>query len=135
VKWYGKNDGLPNAGAFRMSGGETSVEEMIATTKRGLLVTRFDLLTDLDVKSLLVRGFTRDGLWLIENGKISKPVKNMVFTESILFALNNVEQFGVPQRVFHPPGYGRWDVRRPQPVVVPPLKIRDFSFTSLCDAV
>ena len=86
----------------------------------------------LDVRSQLYRGYTRDGLWLIENGKISKPVKNMAVTESVLFALNNVEQLGVPQRVFHPASGWR---SAPQPVVVPPLKIRDFSFTALADAV
>jgi predicted Zn-dependent protease len=62
---------------------------------------------------------------LIENGKISKPIKNFRFTESPLFALNNLEQIGVPQRIFHP-GF---------PIVVPALKVRDFSFTGLSDAV
>jgi predicted Zn-dependent protease len=124
--------GLPNEGAFRMSGGETSIDEMITTTKRGLLVTRFDQITLLDLTSLLLRGYTRDGLWLIENGKISKAVKNMAFTESPLFALNNLDQLGVPQRVYHP-ATGR--VALPQPVVVPPIKVRDFSFTALSDAV
>jgi predicted Zn-dependent protease len=124
--------GLPNEGAFRMSGGETSIDEMITTTKRGLLVTRFDQITLLDLTSLLLRGYTRDGLWLIENGKISKAVKNMAFTESPLFALNNLDQLGVPQRVYHP-AMGR--VALPQPVVVPPIKVRDFSFTALSDAV
>jgi predicted Zn-dependent protease len=72
-------------------------------------------------------------LWLIENGKISKPVKNMVFTESILFALNNIDQLGVPVRVFHPEPMPIFSI--PTPVMVPPLKIRDFSFTALTDAV
>lgn len=129
----GRTLGLPNSGAFRMSGGETSVEEMIATTKRGILVTRFDRPTLLDFRSLLYRGYTRDGLWLIENGKISKAIKNLAFTESPLFALNNIEQLGVPQRVFHAGPPFPWAV--PQPRVVPPLKIRDFSFTALTDAV
>jgi predicted Zn-dependent protease len=62
---------------------------------------------------------------LIENGKISKPIKNFRFTESPLFVLNNVEQIGVPQRIFHP-GF---------PIIVPALKVRDFSFTSLSDAI
>ena len=83
-----------------MSGGNTSIDEMISTTKRGLIVTRFDNILPMDRRSQVYRGLTRDGLWLIENGKISKPVKNMVFTESLLFALNNVEQLGPPQRTF-----------------------------------
>lgn len=132
---FGTNTGLPNSGAFRMSvtGPTASVEEMIATTKRGLLVTRFSEVIPLEYRSQLQRGYTRDGLWLIENGTISKPVKNMAFTESILFALNNIEQLGVSQRVFHPKPDGIYDI--PQPVIVPPMKIKDFSFTSLADAV
>ena len=130
----GRPLGMPNSGAFRMTGGTTSVAEMIRTTKRGVLVTRFDQVDALERKSMLYRGYTRDGLWLIENGAISKPIKNLVFTESILFALNNVEELGPPQRVFHPPdGMDPWSM--PQPVIVPPLKIRDFSFTALTTAI
>jgi predicted Zn-dependent protease len=127
----GSNVGYPNNGGFRMSGGATSMDEMIATTKRGVLVTRLDQLTEMNFTSQLYRGYTRDGLWLIENGKISKAVKNMVFTESILFALNAVEQLGVPQRVFSPGGA----VLAAEPAIVPALKIRDFSFTALTDAI
>jgi predicted Zn-dependent protease len=116
-----------------MSGGDTSIEEMIRTTKRGLLVTRFSNRRVLDPTSLLSSGLTRDGLWLIENGKISKSVKNFRFTESPLFVLNSIEQLGVPVPVFRP-------VRNPHdaglaPAIVPPLKVRDFSFTSMIDAV
>jgi hypothetical protein len=57
----------------------------------------------------------------------------MVFTESILFALNNVEQLGRPERVFHP--NIRLKSAVPQPAIVPAVKIRDFSFTALADAV
>jgi predicted Zn-dependent protease len=135
----GLPNGNPNSGAFRMSGGETTIAEMIATTKRGLLVTRFDNVILCNLTSQLYRGFTRDGLWLVENGKVTHPATNLVFTESILFALNKVEALGPPQRIFHPSeplalapsttnGF-------PQPIVVPPLKISDFSFTALSDAV
>ena len=138
VARLGRDTGLPAPGAFRMSvnGPVTSIDEMIATTKRGLLVTRFDQVQGPAEASLLCRGYTRDGLWLIENGKISKAVKNMVFTESILFALNNVEQLGTPRRTFHPEpgGLSAW-YQIPQPMIVPPLKVRDFSFTALSDAV
>jgi predicted Zn-dependent protease len=79
----------------------------------------------LDLKSHLISGFTCDGTWLVENGKISHPIKNFRFTDSPLYALNQIEQLGVPQRIFSP-GF---------PVVVPALKVRDFSFTSLTDAV
>jgi len=134
----GTGHGIGSTGAFRMDGiGEpTTVEEMIATTKRGLMVTCFSQMSLEDSKSTLMRGYTRNGLWLIENGKISKSVKNMAITESILFALNNIEQIGAPQRVFHPPKEVNWGAEDlPAPVVVPPLKIRDFSFTALIDAI
>ena len=135
MHWLGKNLGQPVQGAFRMSGGDTSIADMIATTKRGLLVTRFDRVAPFvdGGKSLLCRGYTRDGLWLIENGKISKAVKNLQFTESILSALNSVEQLGVPQRAFHPAGHWWWEM--PQPAFVPPMKVRDFSFTALTTAI
>jgi predicted Zn-dependent protease len=127
--------GQPNSGAFRMSvtGPTTSIDEMVATTKRGILVTRLDSPILLDFKSQLYRGYTRDGVWLIENGKVSKPIKNLAFTESPIFALNNIEQLGVPQRVYHAGAPFPWAV--PQPRVVPPLKVRDFSFTALTDAI
>ena len=135
VEGFGEDTGLPNAGAFRMSGGTTTIAEMIATTERGLLVTRFDQVKIMDERSQLYRGFTRDGLWLVEHGKISKAVKNLTFTDSPLFALNNIEQLGVPQRVFHPKS-GSENIRTiPQPIIVPPLKVKDFSFTALVDAV
>jgi predicted Zn-dependent protease len=119
------NLGTPNSGSYRMSGGQTTVDEMIRTTKRGLLVTRLWGTQLLDKNSLLLTGLTRDGLWLIENGKISKAVKNFRFTESPLFVLNSLEQLGEPVPVFSPG----------VPVIVPPVKARDFSFTSLVDAV
>jgi predicted Zn-dependent protease len=125
VTRLGLNAGLPSSGAFRMQSGDTSIDEMIQTTKRGILVTRFSNIQLVDRNSLLYTGYTRDGLWLVENGKISKPVKNFRFTESPLFAFNQVEQLGPPVRVFHPSA----------PVVVPPVKVRDFSFTALADAI
>jgi predicted Zn-dependent protease len=121
------NVGLLNSGCFRLetTGPTATIDDMIATTKRGILVTRFSNVTKLDISSVLLSGYTRDGLWLIENGKISKPIKNFQFTESPLFALNNVEQIGTPQRVFCPGSAA----------MVPALKVRDFSFTALSDAV
>jgi len=125
IRKLGTNRGLPNSTAYRMSGGTSTLDEMIATTERGLLVTRFSGLHVTDPNSLLVEGYTRDGLWLVERGKIVKPVKNFRVVESPLFMLNNIEQLGAPVRVFHPGA----------PVIVPPIKARDFSFTSLSEAV
>ncbi len=125
VRRLGKNTGYPNSNSFVMSGGPTSVKDMIQTTRRGLLVTRFSDVAIAHDASILCSGYTRDGLWLIENGKIGRPVKNFRFVESPLFMLNNVLELGPPQRVFSPGS----------PIVAPPIKVRDFSFTSLADAV
>jgi len=111
--------------SYHMSGGSTSIDEMIASTERGVLVTRFSHLRIVDPGSFLVTGVTRDGLWLIEHGKVTYAIKNFRFNESPLFVFNAVEQLGVPTRVFSPG----------QPAVVPPVKVRDFNFTSLADAV
>jgi predicted Zn-dependent protease len=119
---------LLNSNSYRLMPAEasrTTIDEMMQTTERGLLVTRFSDLQLVDFNSMLLTGFTRDGLWLIERGKISKAVKNFRFTESPLFALNNVEQIGTPVRVFD----------RNEAVVVPPIKVKDFSMTMLADAV
>jgi len=115
---------LPNPNAYRLSGGTTSLDEMIASTERGLLVTRFGGVNTLDGASLLMTGVSRDGLWLVEKGKIKFPVKNMRFTDSPIFAFNNIEQLGIPQRVYN------WS-----PAIVPPIKVRDFNFSSMSDAV
>jgi predicted Zn-dependent protease len=113
-----------------MSGGTATMEEMIASTQRGILVTRFWYIRGVDPRTLLVTGLTRDGTFLIENGRITKAVKNLRFNESPIFMLNNVEAMGRPVRVSASesgsPGVA---------VVVPPLKVRDFTFTSLSDAV
>lgn len=139
VNMLGKNVGNPGkAGAFKISvsGPSQTIEEMIATTKRGLWVTRFENPFEINQAAHLVTGNTRDGVWLIENGKVSKPVKNLRFVESCYFVLNNVEQVGEPQRTFHPMygGILSWQ-GNPQPIVVPALKVRDFSFTALTDSI
>lgn len=127
--------------SFVLHGTETtSLEEMIATTKRGLLLTRVSEPEIVDNLSLLNTGVTRDGLWLIENGKISKAVRNFRWTESPLFIFNNVEQIGQEEPVYTGM-LSRWRFARnefqdsSQSMMVPPLKVNDFSFTSTIDAI
>ncbi len=127
------NEGQLSRPAYAVKGEDTSMDEMIASTKRGLIVTRFWGLSLLNQVSLLCSGVTRDGLWLVENGKITKAVKNFRFTESPLFMFNQVVQIGPAVRVFRP-------VTNPYsteltPAMVPALKVNDFSFTSTIDAV
>ncbi len=133
------NEAASGRAAYRMSGSTTTMDEMIATTKRGLIVTRLASVRMVDRGSLLSTGLTRDGLWLVENGKISKAVRNFRFTESPLFVLNNVVDLGVPTPVFRPsrrPQYaGFAPVNGLMSAIVPPLKVNDFSFTSTVDAI
>jgi predicted Zn-dependent protease len=117
-------------GTLRMMGGNTSVEEMIASTERGLLVTRFWYIRPVDPRTILYTGLTRDGTFLIENGKVTRAVKNLRWNESPIFMLNNIEAMGAPVRVSASESGGPG-----QAIVVPPLKVRDFTFTSLSDAV
>jgi predicted Zn-dependent protease len=104
-----------------MEGGKQTLEEMIKGTKRGILVTRLWYIRSVDPQTLLYTGLTRDGTFYIENGKIQYPVKNFRFNESPIIMLNNLEALGRPQRI--------------NGSLIPPMKIRDFTFTSLSDAV
>lgn len=117
-------------GSVRMNGGTASLDDLIRSTQRGLLVTRFWYLRPVDQRTILYTGLTRDGTYLIENGKITKPVKNLRFNDSPIFMLNNLEAMGVPERVSASEGGDPG-----QAIMVPPLKVRDFNFTSLSDAV
>ena len=132
-RYWAKTKGIaPTAsgGSLKMSGGTTTVDEMIASTQRGLLVTRFWYLRPVDARTILFTGLTRDGTFLIENGKITRAVKNLRFNDSPVFMLNNLEALGAPVRVSASEDGGPG-----QAIVVPPLKVRDFNFTSLSDAV
>lgn len=121
--------GLPNPVSYRLvaSPGVATLtaEEMIANTARGVLVTRFFKVTEIDRDSLICDGYTRDGLWLIEKGKISKPIKNFRFLESPVIAFNKLASVGITERVFQP-GYA---------CLAPTLCVNDFNFVGLADAV
>jgi predicted Zn-dependent protease len=117
-------------GTLRMSGGTMSIDQMISTTRRGLLVTRFWYIRPVDPRTILFTGLTRDGTFLIENGRITRAVKNLRFNESPIFMLNNIEAMGVPVRVSASEAGGPGTA-----IVVPALRVRDFTFTSLSDAI
>jgi predicted Zn-dependent protease len=102
-----------------MDGGTASVDEMVASTERGLLVTRFWYIRTVDPMKPLFTGMTRDGLFQIKDGRIVGPVNNMRFNENPLDMLGRIEAMGPPQRT------GEW-----VPTLMPALKVRDFSFTS-----
>jgi len=117
--------GFPSS--IKLVGGTTSMDEMIKSTPRGVLVTRLWYLRQVDPRTILFTGLTRDGTFLIENGKISKAIKNFRFNESPLFLLANLDAIGPAVRI--------GGTEQGGPVVMPPIKARDFNFTSLSDAV
>lgn len=104
-----------------MEGTNQSLQDLIKSTERGILVTRLWYIRTVDPQTLLYTGLTRDGTFFIENGRIRYPIKNMRFNESPVIMLNNLEAIGQPERV--------------NGNLIPPLKIRDFTFTSLSDAI
>ncbi|GLU45326.1 TldD/PmbA family protein [Allomuricauda sp. NBRC 101325] len=114
-------DPVPFPSNAIMAGGDESLEDMIKGTKKGILVTRFWYIRSVDPQTLLYTGLTRDGTFYIENGKIKFPVKNFRFNESPIIMLNNLESLGKQVRV--------------SGNLIPYMKIRDFTFTSLSDAV
>ena len=124
TRFWAKETGkpaIPFPGNGIMEGTDTSLEELIKGTRRGVLVTRLWYIRTVDPQTLLYTGLTRDGTFFIEDGKIAYPIKNMRFNESPVIMLNNLEALGKPTRV--------------SGNMLPPLKIRDFTFTSLSDAV
>jgi PmbA protein len=79
---------------LRLEPGEATLEEMIASTSRGLLVTRFHYSNVVQPIESIITGMTRDGTWLIEDGRVKEPVKNLRYTQSILAALSDVQMVG-----------------------------------------
>lgn len=98
-------------------GGKQTVEDLIGSTERGILVTRFWYNRTVDPMRCIVTGMTRDGTFLVEGGKIVCGLKNFRFNESVLDVLNNVEAMSEPERA--------------DSIVVPAMKVRDFHFTSV----
>jgi predicted Zn-dependent protease len=109
-----------------MKGGSASIEELVRGTARGLLVSRSYYVRQVDPQTLLSTGLTRDGTFYIENGKIQHAVKNMRWNESPILMLSGVEALGIPERVI-----GEYGV----PSLIPPMRLREFTFTSSSDAV
>ena len=99
-----------------MQSGDSSVEEMIASTKYGVLVTRFHYGNVIHPTQVLITGMTRDGTFLIEDGKITAPLKNMRFTDSVLRILSNTDMISR-------------DLMRQQAAVVPAIRARGFRFS------
>jgi predicted Zn-dependent protease len=108
--------------SLMVTGGTQSLDEIIASSERAILVTRFWYIRPVNQRTLLFTGLTRDGTFLVENGKIVRSLRNMRFNESPLFMLDKLDAIGRP-------------VRLGGDVLMPPMRVRDFAFTSLSDAV
>jgi predicted Zn-dependent protease len=118
---------IPGPSNIIMEGGDATLEDLIKSTERGILVSRLWYIRMVDPQSLLLTGLTRDGTFYIENGKIMFPVKNFRFNESPVIMLNNLEALGKQERSISVESYRSY--------LIPPMKIRDFTFSSLSDAV
>lgn len=118
---------VPGPNGIIMEGGDASLEDLIKGTEKGILVTRLWYIREVDPQTLLYTGLTRDGTFYIENGQIKFPVKNFRFNESPVIMLNNLEALGKPERTVSGESF--------QSSLIPPMKIRDFTFSSLSDAV
>jgi predicted Zn-dependent protease len=127
--WAQKQGKTPTGGAstLKIAGGPTGRDEMIRSTPRGILVTRLWYLRQVDPRTVLYTGLTRDGTFLIEKGKIARAIRNFRFNESPLFILKNLEAIGPAERVA--------GSERGGGDVMPIVTVRDFTFTSQSDAV
>ena len=101
---------------------EKTVQEMIASTERGVLVTRLWYIREVDAYEKIVTGMTRDGTFLVENGKVRCGLRNFRFNQSLIAMLSNVEAMSAPVRAC---GEESFDM------VVPAMKVREFNFTEV----
>ena len=111
----------PSISNFIIEEGEQTLEEMIKNADKTILVTRTYYMRPVDPQNILVTGLTRDGVFYIENGRIKHAVKNFRFNESPVNMFQNLEAIGKAEKIGNS--------------MVPPLKIRNFNFSSLSDAV
>ena len=130
--WAARQNVAPRPGMsnFVMSGGTATPEELIASVKRGVLITRFWYIRALNPRQLVQTGLTRDGTFLIENGRITRPVTNFRFNQSLADLLKSVELMGRPTRVAAGESSSVGT-----PIVVPALKVKAFNLSSISDAI
>ncbi len=103
-------------------GGDSSLDDLIRTTARGILITRLWYIREVDPYEKIMTGLTRDGTFLIEDGRIVRGLKNLRFNQSLIELLNNVEAMTPAERAS---GEEAMDM------VVPAMKVRDFNFTEV----
>lgn len=129
-RFWARQQGKPETaspGNLLMAGGDKSTADLVRGTQKGILVTRTWYIRMVDPQTVLLTGLTRDGTFYIEDGEIRYPLKNFRFNESPVIMLNNIEELGKPIRVAGDESNFT--------MMIPPMKLRDFTFTSLSDAV
>ena len=104
------------------AGGDKSIDEMVRTTERGILVTRLWYIREVDPYEKILTGMTRDGTFLIENGRVAGGIRNFRFNESIIEMLSNVEMLGPAVRAAGEESFE---------MVVPAMKVRNFHFSEV----
>lgn len=124
-RWWAQKQGRVATGSpdtLKMLGGNQALSDIIASTERGVLITRFWYIRPVNARTMLFTGLTRDGTFMVQDGKIAHSVSNMRFNESPLFMLDKLDAIGTP-------------VRLSGQLVMPALRVRDFTFSSVSDAV
>ena len=114
---------------FVMTGGSADLGAMIAATERGLLLTTLWYIREVDPTTLLLTGLTRDGVYLIENGRVTAAVNNFRFNESPLDLLRRATAAGLSELTL-PREWGDWATR----AAMPSLRIPDFHMSSVSEA-
>jgi len=99
-----------------------TIEQMIASTERGILITRLWYIREVEPFEKALTGMTRDGTFLVENGRVQGGIRNFRFNESLLHMLSNVEAMSTPVRSS---GEESFDM------VVPAMKVKEFNFTEV----
>ena len=125
---FGVEPAIP-ADNLLMTGGSATLDEMVARTERGLLLTTLWYIRTVDPITLLLTGLTRDGVYLIEDGRVTFAVNNFRFNESPLDLLRRASEAGVSEKTL-PREWGDWATR----AVMPPLRIPDFHMSSVSQA-
>ena len=113
---------MPQNIVFAPVGDPKTIEQMIASTERGVLVTRLWYIREVEPFEKMLTGMTRDGTFYVENGRVQGGVRNFRFNESLIHMLSNVESMSVPARSC---GEESFDM------VVPAMKVKDFNFTEV----
>ncbi len=128
-RYWAVHKGLPSRptpSSLHMAGSTDDLDALVAGVDRGILVSRFWYNRMLEPRSITVTGLTRDGTFLIEKGRIARPIKNLRYNDSPVTLLKNVQALGKPERA-------GLDTRRV--MVVPPMVVSDFLFSSTSDAI